>query len=482
MIEVIIPSKIETEKIFFKLEDSDSTKRIVESFDYVPYIYIKKINDPIFTPPIDGTNVDPRDINYVKLYNNKFLPEIELSCEDSKGLLLNNVYPFDHDTLLCIFIKSNSENTFPIRMDFRVTEYESIKSGDNSRLKYIIKGILNVDELHYIKYEAYEDTSFNVLKNIAKNFKLGFATNVSSSDDKMKWINPADTYLNFIKDISRHAYIGDDSFIWTFIDFYYNLNYVDVQKQINEFNKDEISNFRNTQLILNDKERSVYQYLTNNTAFNMTNKYITKFNLVNQSFKQNIQNGYNKVVRWYDQKDATIYKENLEKLINDDSGLSPGEGKLMQLIDENSDISTNNFIKVETSKLDPDNCHKKYIYAETLNVHNLNNINKMKMVVTLRQINFDIKRFQNIKVEIFNIEQIGSRTNTKSDKATEDKEPLQNINERLSGYWYVTGINYIYRRTGGPEQEITLMRRDLSKNYGEGDTNKNDLREATKNN
>lgn len=474
MIKVTDKSKIKTEKIFFKLSDKESAERMIQSFDYVPYVYIKKIDDPI-EPKFDGTNIDPQDINYVKLFNNKFLPEIELSCYDSKGILFNDLYPFDHDTLLCIFVKSNSENTMPIRMDFRVTEYETTKSGDYSQLKYLIKGILNVDELHYTKFEAYDDTSFNVLKKLALNFNLGFATNISNSNDKMKWINPAIPYLEFINNVSKHSYISDDSFIWTFIDFYYNLNYVDIQKEMIEFNKDEESMGTDKKFDKDAEEKNVSQYLTNNIAFNMSNKYIFKFNLVNQSLKTNLNTGYNAASRWYNSKNFTVYKEKLKELQNDQTKLSKGEGDtLIQLIDKDSDISKNNFKKSYLGKLDPDNCHEKYCYAEVLNDYNIFNMDKMKMQIYLRQINFDIKRFQNIKVEIWNIGDVLSKKAAK-------KAPLQNINERLSGYWYVTGINYLYRKNGGHEQEITLMRRDLSKNYGEGDDEKKDLRNTTKN-
>ncbi len=56
------------------------------------------------------------------------------------------------------------------------------------------------------------------------------------------------------------------------------------------------------------------------------------------------------------------------------------------------------------------------------------------------------------------------------------KHQHNNLNTTLSGYWYVTGINYIYKRSSGIEQEISLMRRDLSINYGVGSDSKNDFR------
>jgi len=465
-------AKIKTEPIFLKLSDKEDTKRMVQTFEYLPYIYIKKINDTALSPPIDGTTINANDITYVKLYNNKFLPEIELLCKDSKGILFNDLYPFDHDTLICLFVKSTSEITNRIRMDFRVTEYETIQSCESCEYRYLIKGVINVDELHYTKFETYDETSYDLLKKLADNFKLGWATNVTSSNDKMKWINPGGTYLNFIKDVTKHAFIDKDSFIWTFIDFYHNLNYINIQKELDEFNTDEKGTLTDKKFDKDGEERNVKQYLTNNTGFEMTNKYIKKFSLVNQSFKVNLEKNYKTVARWYDTDKVTVYREELKILENKDSNLKNYEGKLRQLNDEDSDIFDNNLGSTFLGKIDKDNVHENYALAELLNEHNLDKISKMKMVVTLAQINFSIKRFQNIKVEIYNIEDLMSR---KSDKKT-----LQNINTRLSGYWYVTGINYLYKSSGGQEQEITLIRRDLNLNYGKDTSKVNDLRNATK--
>jgi len=461
-------STIETEKIFFKLEDKKALERLVDSLDYVPYLYVKKINDPT-TPSVVGTSIDPTDVKYVKLFNNKFLPEIELYCTDSKGVLFNDFYPFDHDTLLCIFVKSNSEIPHPIRMDFRISEYETISNA--GKLKYIIKGILNVDELHYTKYESFEGTSYDVLKDIALHkLGLGWSTNTTSSDDKMVWINPANTYLNFIKDITKNSYISEKSFIWTFIDFYYNLNYVNVQTEMDEFNKDEESSIKDTLFIKDDEERNVKQYLTNNQAFDMTNKYISKFNLVNQSFKVNLEKYYQNVITWYDKTENTVFKKVLEILENDEQKIE--DSKLKQLNDKDSEIFTQNYDGEFLNKIDTeDNVHKKYSYAKSLNKFNLLSMKKMQLVITLNRINFNIKRFQNILIYIYN-------KSPMLDKNVND-DPLQNINKRLSGYWYVTGINYSYRRSGGQEQEITLMRRDLSIDFGDGSALKEDLRKMT---
>jgi hypothetical protein len=465
MIKVLNKSKIKTIPITFKLPDNTSKNLFIESFNYLPFVAITKLyeNERVYI-----STVDPRDIIYVKLHNSAFIPEIELYCSDTKGILLNDLYPFDHDTIISIFIKSDSEITLPIRMDFRVTEYETINSDKiYGSLKYLIKGVLDVDGLHYTKYISIKDTSYNTLKRISSDLNLGFASNIQESNDEMTWINPGNSYLQFMENISRNAYISEDSFIWTFIDFHYNLNYINIQNELNEYNS-EITPF-NMKLIdkaENKDDKNVELYLTNNKAFDATNRYISKFSLINQSFKVNLEKCYTMNATWYDKKDNTVFKDKIENLTSE----TKDDDELRDLSDKSSSIYKENLNdEYFIGKLDVDNTHKKYNIARFINNFNIENIEKMKMVVILTQMNFSIKRFQNIRIEIYNLQDVFS-------KDANTKEPQDNINRILSGYWLVTGINYVFRKTGGIEQEVTLMRRDLSIDYGKSGKDKNDIR------
>lgn len=472
MIENIIPSKIEMKELYFQMPDKLSADMLVDSFNYYPYIFISKFNTNKDFPDkdeLEGTTISHDDVMYIKLHNSQFLPEIELYCDDSKGVLFNDFYPFDHDMLISLFIKSNSENTLPIRMDFRVTEHETFKNNDEKNtFKYLIRGILDVDELHDTNYDVREGTSFDILKTLATDIKLGFTTNVQSSDDKMKWINPNNTNLNFMEDVTKYAYISDTSFIWSFIDFSYSLNYIDVNVELNEMIKDKEVPFSNKQLVKNDEEENALLYLTNNTAFKMTDHYINKFNLINQSFKVNLEKSYKMKSTWYNNNENTLYKKIIEELETETDS-----EKLKYLSDEYSNIRCINLNDDYFSgKIDTDNVHENYFFAKSLNKYNLEALDKIKMVITLNKINFSITRFQTIRIEIYNPDDLFSTD-------ADEKDPLDNINVKLSGFWFVTGINYLYKRSGGVEQEIVLMRRDLSLIYGKG-TDKNDLRKIPK--
>jgi hypothetical protein len=471
MIKVLENATIKTKELSFQLNDDRSSKIFVESLDYTPLVFISKVNDPT-NPSINGTTVPYTDIIYIKLHNSKFIPEIELYCEDSKGILFTELYPFDHDTIVSIFIKAQSEMVMPIRMDFRVAEFETVRSDDNGGLKFLIKGLLDVDELHFSNYEVRKGTSYNVIKNLATQIGLGFASNIDNSNDDMKWINPGDTYKEFIKDVTRYSYISDESFVWTFIDFYYNINYVDVQLELNSFIKNETHPVANKQIEKDDKENLSLLYLTSNKAFKGTNQYISKFNIDNQAFKVNLEIFYRMEATWYDKNTNTITKQYIKEFEADQEKLgSPLQG----LLDKNSKLYEENVNdEYFIGKVDSvDNVHKNYVLAKVTNKYNLDGLEKMKMIITLDQINFSIKRFQNIRVEIFNVNNFYS---SDADKVSE----LNNVNKKLSGFWFVTGINYLYKRTGGAEQEVTLMRRDLNINYGSNSDEKHDL-SATQN-
>jgi len=449
MIEVKDKAKIKTKEFEFNLKDEAKINQFVESFDKLPFLHLSKSDS--------GSTINPKEIIYVKLYNSRFLPEIELSCYDSTGVFFTTLYPSDHDSILSIFVKSSSNLNFPIRMDFRVTEFETTKSSTpDQTLKYLIKGILDVDSLQYTRYEMRQGTSYKIIRDIALEMNLGFATNVDNSNDEMKWINPSETYIEFITDTTRRAYVKEDSFVWTFIDFYYNLNYVNIETELN-LNQKEQQTLTSPTLIKDAEDQLANLYLTNNPAFIMTNKFIDKFDLVNQSYKVNLEKSYRMKSTWYEKNENKIYRDFLDDIETNDPNLKPLYDYKAQIYQEN--VNDDYYI----GKVESDNVHKNYAVTKAINLFNLKNIEKMKMTVTLPQINFDIKRFQNIRVEIYNIRDMFSQKS--GSPSTGGGTPVDNINETLSGFWFVTGINYLYRRSNGTQQEITLIRRDLNLTY-----------------
>ena len=524
-IETKIETKIKTKEFAFKFESAERADQAAQSFNYLPFLFLSKLQDTSdINNNTSGNTINPNNIIYVKLHNSRFLPEIELCCDDSSGNFFTDLYPLDHDTLLSIFVKSNSNITLPIRMDFRITEFETVKSDSSPKLNYLIKGIINLDDLHYTNYEVFpKTTSYNVLKDIALKMNLGFVSNVVGSDDEMTWINPSETYIDFIRDTTNRSYIDENSFVWTFIDFYYRLNYMNIGLELTTTTP-ELQNFSSIPLTKNDQEantntskinvdkdgnttidygggnnipawkqagmgpaianvptpdttipgpvssssvttppatnaaKPVELFLTNSSAAKSApSKYISNFYLINRSYKVNLDKSYRMKVTWYKKDENTTCRDFLNDIESTESNIKP-------LYDYNSELYNENINdEYYLGKLESDNVHKYYAVSKAINEFNLDNLEKMKMVVTINQTNFDIKRFQNLRIDIYNINDMFS---SDSDKKVTDIQPdnktSEKKNEKLSGYWLVTGINYIFRRSGGMAQEMTLVRRDLN--------------------
>ena len=473
MIQVTDKAKIKTKELNFQLYNKESTDVFIQSLDYAPLVFISKLYDTS-NPPLNGTTVDTKDIISLKLYNDKFLPEVELFCTDSIGVLFTDFYPFDHDTIISVFVKVSSESIMPIRMDFRLTEFQTIKSDPEvNTLQFLIKGILDVDDLHDSNYEAINGTSYQAIKQLALRMNLGFASNIQDSYDSMKWINPSDENHVFIKDITKYSYVSDQSFVWTFIDFYYNVNYVDVQAELNSIIKDESHAQTNAQLEKPITETNVLLYLSNNDALKGSNQYFSKFNIINQSFSINLELSYQTLATWYTKNENTVTKKLIADLETDENKIG---SQLKILKDKQSPIFNENVNdEYFIGKMDNQNVHENYNYAKLANEYNLVSMEKMKLILTLDVLNLSIKRFQNIKIEIFNQNDLFSNN-------ANTKKPLNNINTKLSGYWFVTGINYVFGYDEGVKQEIILMRRDLNVDYGNGNNEQHDLSAAATSN
>lgn len=414
-------------------QDDSVMTDFAESFNIFPLVIINN--------ELSGNTISPELITYVKLFNNKFLPEIEMLCTDNAGVLMDGLFPFDGDIILSIFVKSTIEDTYPIRMDFRILEFNPIQTDVIEGEKtFLIKGILDVAKLHYTEFEAFnKSTSFNVLQNLSKRIGLGFASNIDNTDDNMTWINPAITNLEFIQHVTKRAYISDETFVWSFIDFYYNLNFVDIEKELGD-NPTELQSLSTS---FNDgEERLVEQYLSMSKNLSSINKFIKQYNINNRSFKANLESGYRYSSRWFNKSENTI-----EHVITREN--ETNNQNLTQLITDD-EISDRNWDGTFIGKIDTDNVHQNYHIALTLNSFNIEKLHKLTMTVSLPLVNFEVKRFQNILVDVVDID-----INNDS----------SGIKEKLSGYWFVTGINYTFKSNSGAVQEITMVRRDLNKSY-----------------
>jgi hypothetical protein len=260
------------------------------------------------------------------------------------------------------------------------------------------------------------------------------------------------------------SYKDDSGFMWSFIDFYYNLNYIDAEIEL----KEDTSKNTTTLVDSGQGEKIVPLILTNHPDYNMTNMYINTYNLENASTEVNLNIGYKYNVRYYDMLSETVKTQMLESISDSgiDNNLIVMKGQPFDYKDIYENAQNDNWY----GKQDTDNVHENYIKSVVQNHNNLEFLQKIKMRISLKNLNFTIYRFQPIKVEIYEMSDVMretdlSQTNVYNKETDLKKVDSNKINHRLSGDWLITGINYTFSQTNGIVQEVTLIKRELTAFY-----------------
>jgi hypothetical protein len=190
--------------------------------------------------------------------------------------------------------------------------------------------------------------------------------------------------------------------------------------------------------------------------------------------KVNLDIGYQKYLSFYDKNGGTQYTFLMDTIS------TPGpagkniimKGKVGQV----SEIAANSFDGDFLGVFDADNVHKNYLYAGMQNKQNLEFLQKVKMKITLGIQNFNLYRFQKIDVRFYKLKEMNDEVQQvqvnqeNMEKGVGADFDAKRLNQRLSGEWLITTINYTFNKIGGFSQDLTLVRRELS--FNENDFNK----------
>lgn len=475
MIKIIERATIETIPIEFDYSQNEEQKQLVGEYEKsekdIDFNAKRTGKYPVVY--IDGVIVESVNIVIFKLNNDSIMPNLELEFVDPSNKLIDENFPLD-DSIISVFKKSDTDSYMSIKQDFKIIEFKINKSsGKKNRrseggnrtgsLTYKIKAILNVDDLYNMYFESYENTSFNVLKEIATDCNLGFATNINDTNDEMVWINPANYKIDFIKDVINHSYLSDETYLYGYIDFFYNLNYVDIEKQL----QSDISN----QMNINDSNElsddvepaEVPLILTNNPDQSTTNMYISQYTVENRSTAINLDYGYRHRITYYNTTESEIKRYSLDSISeegNDENIILKGDP------DKDGGLYETLINGTWMGKMDSDNIHENYLHSELQNSNNLKFLQKLKIVVKLSNPNYGLYRFQKVLVELYNFTKLDNETNTvNSENLNKNNQWNNNIIHKLSGEWLITAINYSFSKTDGNNQLITLVKRELTSNY-----------------
>jgi hypothetical protein len=422
-------------------KDVDDAEGIAQSVGKAPLIWY------------NGITIPENLLSSFELNTDGFFPVLNMFFTDATSTMKNETMALDN-TIVSIYIDSRTKDSGsspilrPIRMDFKIVDYGYL---DNEDL-YYIQGYPNVDALYLECVKSYNSmSSYEVMKNISNTLKLGFSSNIASTDDKMNWMNIGMENSNFIQHTTEKAYKTDTTFFTSFIDYYYNLNFIDVETQFKDDAVSQKGVVTTSQITLGETkaQRVSDLYLTTKNVSTEGNNIIESYTLLNKSTKISLKNGYRTELYYYDrtgnweQKAGSFIKFNLETN-TDGQGIimkgSPNDTKPQGFFNKNTK-------KVYMHPLDVDNTHKHYNYASLLNQYNKDEIGKVSMMVTLLNPNFNLYKYQKIQVYIY-----------------QDKSNDKTINKRLSGGWIITSVTFTYTPEEGLKQHMKMIKRELGEN------------------
>jgi len=474
---------IELDEISFKSYGEEDGK-INASKGYGEMIPFISINGYVFG---DG------GVNSMNLNLNRTLPSIDITITDTNSFFAVDNYPRSGD-VMSLRIASRQVDTFKdIRIDFDIESVMSpprkpVDQGSGD-VKYIIKGIMKIPGYFAERCKSYGvgDVLFH-LESISTDLKLGFASNIDAgnAEDSMDLLVAYQTTSDVISNTVLHSYISDDSFQTFFIDPYYYLNFVDVNKMINSENTID-DTFANLEIPLNDypgEEDKIESklVLTNNERVSGTNISINKYALKYGSGKVARKNGYKRVIQFYE-NEPNSDNGTLGMVSNDIEALSstnikdieePLKGRRGE--ERYLDEVKYKYVGRSSNSTNVINTHPNYLFAEIQNTQNMAELSKLSLEVELDSFNPGLYRFQKVPVIIYTdgfaansmqeaAELVkndqGFDNNDESGGESKSASGEQSINSFLTAHYIIGGIQIIYKSsTGKLTQKLTLLRRE----------------------
>lgn len=393
---------------------------------YVPFVWY------------NGTEIAIRDVLRFELTYDDLLPNCKLTFYDSLGLISSPERMPKNDSKFDIFLNSGSSVLKSIHLKFKIKEYQVNTNGSIT-----MTGIVDVDDLYKVQFKSYSGTSFSVLKEITTNMGFGFNSNITDTDDSMKWLRAGSKTNEYLRQIINHAYISDESFLVGYFDFYWCFNFIDVEKEWRRDVKSDVGIISQGITSLGSEEKIVELVLTNDVSQNNTPFFFTNFKLNNNSTLNTTTSGTYTKLRYYDRSSKAFIDFNVDS--------QSGDTYKMEILKSDTNVSPeldNNFDTYYGGVIDLDNVHKNYIYALIQNDRNFRNLVSISAVAEILSPNYNLYKYQKVRVTIVN------------QKQTPSNETL--IDERLSGEWMILDIAYIWS-LGRLSQRITIARKELSK-------------------
>ena len=414
------------------------------------------------------------------------VPELRISINDTKNNFSIDSFPRDGD-VITFLLSSKNESTFKsIHMDFDITSVTNIPSSIDDITTYIFTAkakipLLDTEECRYFE----SDNSLKHIEEEAKYLGLGLATNIDTASDNQIRIQAYTTHSKFIEEIVSSSYISEESFQTSFIDQYYYLNFIDINKIFNSKNI-KLSDMEDTVYSLNEsysesKNQSEDNdnikgklLLTNYFELRGSNNFIEDWSLDNNSSGIVAAHGHFRDIQIYDNNSESKLQEfRLDPLTS--NNMLDNEEPLRGRRDENryeSQVKHKYSGRQDVGEDGLGNVHQNHVYSKIHNFRNKLEVSKMTLKISLGSFNPALYKYQKIPVVLYHYDSIKVKSeldkinkgktmgfNDKPFDQVENENPKMILDSFMSGNYVITNIDYIFN-DGKLRQHLTLSRRE----------------------
>lgn len=463
---------LDLDELSLPAEDNNSKGQKLENSASLQYPLIK-INDYI----INNTEIETMEIDSTGI-----VPTIMLKCTFVHQKFLSMDIPKDGD-IISVAIRNKSDFLKVLRNDYIITGVAS--SNNNTQflgpVTMTFFGTLFVPWISSTNFTfSHEGTSLETLKKLAKTLRLGFATNEDNTDDKQIWICSHQYTSEFISDTVNHAYKDEKSFYKWWIDIYYNLNFVNINKQLlsAESEVDAAALLDNIDKEYtygeNTKQNKVIKtpkVFSNYEGFRTNSFYINSWKPENQSTNVTFDTGTrincnlfehnhnlyktDESQKFWDISVEPIYDEHKTNKYILLRGRATQDPSL-----RGRDLAKANYpyidiyaktswqgIQYSISNPEEDNLqwdgnhHRNYKLAKVQNIMNNNELNKIDLHINVNGLNMNVIRGDKTPVVLIKKDKV---ENKMIDKDVGDLDLLEQF---YSGWFYVKGFNIKYDRS-----------------------------------
>lgn len=376
-----------------------------------------------------------------------FLPKVSMILVDTNQLLVNEFMPIND--IACVYLRSDNVDFDSIRQDFRITSFYKVRED-----VYSVEGLLHIPLFFNTVIQSFKGTSLECIKEIAKEHGLGFATNVSDTNDSMYHLCTNQSHRDFIElEVMKYIYSNDESFFICYIDQFYYINLVEINSLLKVDAEVEMTSVVGAGGELHDeKDRMEDVLLLGNLPINDGKpNFINSYKPINVSGIRGIRDGYRQNILYYDKNDKSHVQFFIESLTT--KGIDSDDRVIKGEVDEDY---TKNIRNNVFDSLFKDNAHENYFYATVSNRLNVNEINKIMVEFNMNGVNFGLANYMTVPIAISNNSQMYKDLNENNDE----------MNISLTGNYIITGMRYIYR-IDNPFTRLSFVgkRREIRKRF-----------------